>query len=55
MGSLATTAKRLSIAVSQELGVMLKLAHRAHPHLQAILIDLSCYRAQIVAREDVAP
>ena len=34
---------------------MLKLAHRAHPHLQAILIDISCYKAQVVAKEDFAP
>ena len=55
MGSMATTARQLTLSVSPELGSMLKLAHRAHPKLQAILVDLSCYQAKVVAGEDLAP
>ena len=33
LGTLATTAKHLQITASPELVTMLKLAHRAHPHL----------------------
>ena len=55
LGSMATTARNLQIAASPELALMLKLAHRAHPNLQAILVDLSCYKAKIVATEELAP
>ncbi len=52
---MATTARHLQIGASPELALMLKLAHRAHPNLQAILVDLSCYKAKIVATEELAP
>ena len=55
MGSMATTARDLQLSIMPELGAMLKLAHRAHPKLQAILIDLSCYWGKIVVKEDLAP
>lgn len=55
MGSMATTARTLQLSVTPELGAMLKLAHRAHPKLQAVLVDLSCYGGKVVAKEDLAP
>ena len=55
MGSAATTVSLLEVAVSPELGAMLKLAHRAHPKLQAILVDLSCYGGKVTAKTDLAP
>ena len=36
-------AKHLTIRVSKELRVLLKVAHKVHPELQALLIDLMQY------------
>ena len=36
-------AKHLTMRVSKELRALLKVAHKAHPELQALLIDLMQY------------
>ena len=36
-------AKHLTMRVSKELRVLLKVVHKAHPELQALLIDLMQY------------
>ena len=36
-------AKHLTMRVSKELHALLKVAHKAHPELQALLIDLMQY------------
>ena len=36
-------AKHLTMWVSKELRLLLKVAHKAHPELQALLIDLMQY------------
>ena len=40
---------QLSMAVSAELKALLKLAGKAHPQLQAMLVDLHLYRPRLVA------
>ena len=37
------------MAVSAELKALLKLAGKAHPQLQAMLVDLHLYRPHLVA------
>ena len=36
-------AKHLTMRVSKELCTLLRVAHKAHPELQALLIDLMQY------------
>ena len=43
MKSHATTSQKLEVLVSPQLQALLKIAHRAHPKLQATLVDISCY------------
>ena len=40
---------QLSMAGSAELKALLKLAGKAHPQLQAMLVDLHLYRPRLVA------
>ena len=49
-------AKHLSMRVSKELPVLLKVVHNAHPELQALLIDLMQYQPKLLVDEHcVAP
>ena len=41
-------AKKLTLVCSKELKALLKLAGKAHPTLQAILVDISCYRPTLL-------
>ena len=41
-------ADKLTMMVSPELRALLKISHRAHPELQALLIDLLQYRPTFV-------
>ena len=40
---------QLTMAVSAELKALMKLAGKAHPQLQAMLVDLHLYRPRLVA------
>ncbi len=55
LASMATTAAALELRVSAELQQFLKIAHRAHPTLQALLIDISCYQPRLVTDGTLAP
>ena len=44
-------AKHLTMRVSKELRALLKVAHKAHPELQALLIDLMQYQPRLLVDE----
>ena len=44
-------AKHLTIWVSKELRALLKVAHKAHPEVQALLINLMQYQTKLLVDE----
>ena len=49
-------SKHLTLKITPYLKALLKVAHKAHPSIQAMLIDLMMYKPKLIVGEDtVAP
>ena len=51
----AAHCQKLTLRVSRETQALYKLSHRAHPALQAILIDLAQYRPTLEVGDSKVP
>ena len=55
MGSIASIVDHLVLHVSQHSHALFKIAHRAHPLLRAMLVDITCYRPKLVTTSSIVP